>query len=338
MRDPYTILGVDRNASQEAIKKAYRQLAKELHPDRNKDRPGVADRFKEVSGAYAILGSEEQRRRYDRGEIDGHGNERTTADAGFEAAGAGARARDPFGRDFRRGTGPGGTGGGGFDFDDAEDVFSEFFRYTGAGRKTGAGSRAGAGAGRRRSSGAKGRAPHQRGIDITYELTIGFEEAIRGTTRRLTLNDGRNMDITIPPGIRSGQVIRLAGQGGEGLGGAPKGDALVEIRVAAHPYYTRKGNDILLDLPISLDEAVLGGDIAVPTPRGTLTVRIPRGCSTGRRLRLKGKGVKGRDFEGNMYVTLKVMLPKERDKELEALIKQWSGGNGPALRRQAGLS
>jgi DnaJ-class molecular chaperone len=312
MNDLYKILDVTRDASHEEIKKAYRLLAKKYHPDTNKDDPAVAEKFKEVSAAYSILGDEAQRGRYDRGEIDETGAER--------------RRADPFG--FSRGRSRASTSGyEDFDFDDAQDIFTDFFRS----------------ASRRKSSRSAGESPYEqsgrkKGLDISYKITIGFEESITGGTRRLTLNDGRNVDIKIPEGIRDGQVIRLAGQGGPAFGDGPKGDALVEIRVASHPYYKRDGLDIHLELPISLDEAILGGDIEVPTPKGRLTIRIPRNSSTGKRLRLKGKGVKSGANLGNMYVSLKVMLPPERDMDLENLIKQWGGGDGKLQRKKAGLS
>ena len=312
MQNLYSILGVEKQASQAEVKKAYRALAKELHPDLNKDNKKITEKFKKVSAAYSILGDKAQRGKYDRGEIDENGNEKAPS------------------------FGPGFGGGGGFrsrtaaDFDqeEAESVFSEFFRFTGGGRSRGK---------------AGGANPYQnsarsRGLDISYEATIGFEESITGGTRRITLNDNRHVDIKIPAGIKNGQVIRLSGQGGPGLGAAPKGDALVEVRVAKHPYYRRVANDIHLELPISFDEAILGGDIQVPTPRGKLTIRIPRNASSGMKLRLKGKGVETKKGAGNMYVALKIMGPAKRDAELEKAIKSWSGGNGPALRKKAGLT
>lgn len=307
MQNLYNILGVEKMSSQADVKKAYRALAKELHPDLNKDDKSITDKFKQVSAAYAILGDEEQRGKYDRGEIDENGNDKAPA----------------FGSGFGRGGGFRGRSAADFDTEEAESVFSEFFRFTGGGK-------------------GRGKNPYQntarsRGLDINYEVTIGFEESITGGTRRVKLNDNRNVDIKIPPGIKNGQVIRLSGQGGPGLAGAPKGDALVEIRVAKHPYYQRKGNDIHLELPISFDEAILGGDIQVPTPRGKLTVRIPRNASSGKRLRLKGKGVQAKNGTGNMYVALKIMGPATRDPELEKAIKSWGGGNGAALRKKAGL-
>lgn len=312
MQNLYNILGIEKQASQADVKKAYRALAKELHPDLNKDDKRIAEKFKEVSAAYNILGNEAQRGKYDRGEIDNNGNDKAPQ----------------FGGGFGRGQGFGGRSAPDFDMNEAEGVFSEFFRFTGGGRGRG---------------GQGGKNPYQntarsRGLDISYQVTVGFEESITGGTRRITLNDNRNVDIKVPPGIKDGQVIRLSGQGGPGLGAAPKGDALVEVQVAKHPYYRRVGNDIHLELPISFDEAILGGDIKVPTPRGKLTVRVPRNASSGKKLRLKGKGVETKDGAGNMYVALKIMGPTERDPELEKAIKTWHGGNGDALRKKAGLN
>jgi len=314
MNDLYTRLGISKSATQDEVKKAYRELAKKLHPDRNKDDQKIADKFKDVSAAYAILGDAKQRAMYDRGEIDDNGNQR--APSGFGAGFGG----------FRNAQNQNARSSSTFDFNEAEDIFSEFFRFNG---KRGPNTQ------RQSPYEASGRT---KGLDINYQITIGFEESITGGTRRLRLNDGRNVDIKIPAGIQDGQVIRLAKQGGPGISGAPKGDALVEIQVAKHPYYKRSGNDILLNLPISLSEAVLGGDIQVPTPTGKLTIRIPRNSSSGKRLRLKDKGVKNKDTSGHMYVTLIVNMPTDRDLELEKLVKEWGQNNGEALRKKAGLN
>ncbi|GHF26693.1 molecular chaperone DnaJ [Kordiimonas sediminis] len=319
MRDLYSILDVPKSASEADVKKAYRQLAKKYHPDTNRNDARIAEKFKEVSAAYHILGDKTLRGKYDRGEIDENGNERATF-AGAQGFGS---------QGFRSHTSRRGgqaRGFSDFDFGDAEDIFADFFRHTG-----------GAGSQRNTRSGQRSGTPNHKGLDITYSMTIGFEESITGGKRRLTLNDGRSIDIKIPEGIHEGQVIRLSGQGGPGLGGGNKGDALVEIHVADHPYYRRDGLDILLDLPISIDEAVLGGDIEIPTPRGRLTIRIPKGSSTGKRLRLKGKGVKKGDKQGNIFVTLKVTLPAERDPDLEQAIKDWGKRQGADIRKKSGL-
>lgn len=315
MSDLYNRLGIARDASKDEIKKAYRELAKKLHPDRNNNDPKIAERFKEVSAAYSILGDESQRQQYDRGEIDDNGN--PMSPQGYGAGGSNRGFRGGFGSRQQRRE---------FDMDDAEDLFRSFFSFSGRG-----------------SSKKQTKSPYEssgrnRGLDISYKIDIGFEESITGSSRRLKLNDGRRVDIKVPAGIKSGQVIRLSGQGGPGVSGAPKGDALVEILVAPHPYYTRDKDDIHLELPISLDEAILGGDIQVPTPSGRLTIRIPRNSSSGKRLRLKGKGVQKKSGEpGNMYVTLKVVLPEKRDLELEKLIKTWTNKDGDKVRKKAGL-
>ena len=316
MSDLYDRLGVDKGASKDELKKAYRELAKKLHPDRNNNDPKIAERFKEVSAAYSILGDDAQRQQYDRGEIDENGN--PLGPQGFGPGGARPGGfRGGFGSRRQRRE---------FDMDDAEDLFRSFFSFSG---------RSG---GKKQTNNPYESSGRNRGLDITYKIDIGFEESITGSSRRLKLNDGRRVDIKVPAGIKSGQVIRLSGQGGPGVSGAPKGDALVEILVSPHPYYTRDGDDINLELPISLDEAILGGDIQVPTPSGRLTIRIPRNSSSGKRLRLKGKGVQKKSGEpGNMYVTLKVVLPEKRDLELEKLIKNWATKDGDKVRKKAGL-
>ncbi len=319
MRSPYDILGVSSQADEAALKKAYRKLAKDYHPDRNPDDQKMAERFKEVSAAYAFLSDPAMRDRYDRGEIDEDGNPT-------------ARARGAGGpRGGFSGQRPGAFSD--FDMDDAEGLFSEFFRFTRGNQRGGSRpSSGGQGPGSRRSSRIK-----SRGLDISYQITIGFEESLNGSKRQVQLNDGRRVNVTIPEGIQSGQVIRLSGQGGDGLGGGDKGDALIEIEVAEHPYFKRDDLDIFLELPISLDEAILGGDLEVPTPKGRITVRVPANSSSGRRLRLKGKGVSKRGKTGNMYVSLKLVLPAEPDEKLEDAIKLWGGKYGKKLRKDAGF-
>jgi DnaJ-class molecular chaperone len=297
MRDPYDILGVSRTASDEDIKKAYRKLAKELHPDLHPDDPQVTERFKEVSAAYKLVGDPDQRRKYDQGEVDANGQARS----GFryEYAGAGPR--------------PGG-GGNTFDFSgiNPEDIFGEFFSNL---------------RGNRRGQGGQAHAdvPH-RGADRSYKITVDFLDAAQGSTRRINLPSGKMLDVKIPAGIADGKQIRLKGQGHPGINGGPAGDALIEVSVREHPYFRLDGHDIRVDVPISIDEAVLGAKIEVPTIDGKVSMAIPKNASSGRTMRLKGKGiVKNKSGErGDQYVTLSIVLPGEADAELEKAVAKWS--------------
>lgn len=311
MRDPYLVLGVPRSADAEAIKKAYRALAKELHPDLNPGRSDVEQRFREVAAAYDLLGDADKRARFDRGEIDAAGAAR--ADRPRHRAGAGRGGARPRPE--------------GFSFD-PDDLFSDLFRDRG-GTKGGAkpGS-AGAGAG----GGA-------RGSDVTYSLTIPFLDAALGAKRRIALSTGKSLEVTIPPGTRDQQKLRLRGQGLAGLGGIPPGDAIVEVWVEPHPHFTRDGADIHLEVPVSLPEAVLGASIRVPTVDGTVQVKVPPGSNTGTRLRLKGKGVADQETRGtgDQYVTLKVVLPDPPDPALAEIVEQWAKTGAYNPRRKAGL-
>lgn len=309
MRDPYTVLGVSRSASDDEIKRAYRALAKELHPDRNPDDKKIGERFKEVSAAYHILGDKDLRGKFDRGEIDAGGQPRAPR---FEyAQGAGP------------GGGPGGAGGFSFNFGggDADDILREFGDIFG---------------GRAR---ARGRTGPRRGPDLTYQLAVDFLDAAAGATRRVTLPGGKSLDVRIPAGIDDGQVIRLKGQGGDNPWGGEAGDALIEVKINPHPHFRREGRDIHLRLPIGLHEAVLGAKVQAPTVHGPVTLTLPKGSNAGRTLRLKGKGLaaSGGQPAGDQYVTLEVVLPDEPDAELEAFIRKWADKHDYDVRRRVGL-
>jgi DnaJ-class molecular chaperone len=287
--DPYAALGIGRTANADEVRAAYRKLAKELHPD---VRPGDApaeERFKRATAAFNLLSDTNLRARFDRGEIDADGNERM----GFGSRPGGARtsARTTAG-------GPGGPAGA--EAFDLGDIFSDLF-----------GSGAGGGRGFSR----------MRGRDIRFTLDVEFLDAINGARRRVSLAEGRTLDVNIPPGVETGQVLRLKGQGGPGVQGGPPGDALVELRVKPHATFKREGNDIHLDLNISLTEAVEGARIQAPTPSGPVSLTIPAGANTGMVLRLKGKGAGG----GDQFVRLLVMLPEAPDEELKKFIKKWRG-------------
>ena len=283
--DPYQTLGVKKDASQDDIQKAYRRLAKKLHPDLNPGNELAEERFKEVSQAYDLLGDPGKRARFDRGEIDASGAE---------------RPRQRYYRDFAEGASSYSTDSGFADFG-ADDFLSEIF-----GRQ------------------ARGNV-RMRGQDVHYRLSLGFLDAINGGKQQLTLPDGSVLDVTIPPGTRDGQVLRLRGKGRPGIGGGPAGDALIEIEVRPHHIFTRKGDDIHVELPISLREAVLGGKVSVPTPSGAVTMTVPKWSNTGTVLRLKGQGVPKRGGgRGDEYVALKVMLPERPDPELEKFVSQWA--------------
>ncbi|HEX6958113.1 MAG TPA: J domain-containing protein [Ferrovibrio sp.] len=307
MRDPYEVLGVARGASQDDLRKAYRKLAKEFHPDRNPGNPKAAERFKEISAAYDILGDADKRGKFDRGEIDAAGQPRAQ---GFYRGGPGGRP----GAGGRQGP------GAGFDFgfgaEGAEDIFDEIFGQMRRPRGPG-----GFNAGGRRTT------MPLRGADRHFNLKIGFLDAARGTKRRLTLPEGKQIDVTIPAGLADGQQIRLRHQGEPGRNGGEAGDALIEVTVEPHPFFTREGDDIHLELPITLDEAVLGAKIPVPTIDGMVAVTVPKGASSGTTLRLKGRGlqIKGgaQGQRGNQYVKLKIVLPDKPNSALEKFIEGW---------------
>ena len=294
MKDPYQTLGVARGASAEDIKKAYRKLAKKLHPDLNPGNKSIEQEFKEVTAAYDLLSDADKRAKFDRGEIDASGAERP-------------------GRGFYRSYAGGGQGakyrGGGDSF--ADDIFSDLF-------SGGFGSRGGAAGGR---GGAR---MNIRGADVSYATTASFGEAALGAKKGITLTDAKTSDVTIPPGTEDGQTLRLKGQGLPGLGGPP-GDAFIEIKVAPHPHFTRDGGDIHLELPVSLPEAVLGATVTVPTIDGKVSLKVPAGANTGTVLRLRGKGVARKGGErGDQYVKLKLLLPEKPDSELSEFVERWA--------------
>ncbi len=290
--DPYTVLGVKKDASQDDIQKAYRRLAKKLHPDLNPGNKKAEDEFKEVTAAYDLLGDADKRARFDRGEIDASGNE---------------RPRQPYYRDFAEGAGshPYSSDAGFADLGDADDILSQIFG---------------------RGAGGQGRTFRMRGQDAHYGLELDFLDAVNGATRSVTLPDGANLEVRIPAGTRDRQVLRLRGKGRPGIGGGPPGDALVEIMVRPHRFFRLEGDDIHLDLPISLAEAVLGAKIKVPTPTGTVTMTVPKWANTGTVLRLKGKGAARRGGgHGDEYVRLEIFLPEKPDPELARFIETWPG-------------
>jgi DnaJ-class molecular chaperone len=289
MDDPYDTLGVRRGDSEETIRKAYRKLAKRHHPDLNPGKPEAAERFKVINAANAILSDPEKRARYDRGEIDAAGNEKPPERP---------RYRDFGGGDFGAAP-PGGPHGGahGLSPEDLESLFGGAF------------------------AGGFGRGPSRaRGADVQYGLTVDFLDAANGAIRRLTLPDGRTLDVTIPAGLRDGHVLRLKGQGLPGRGDAPAGDALVEISVAPHPFFRREGNDVLLDLPVTLQEAVLGASVEVPTVKGRVKLTIPPNSANGAKLRLARRGIAG----GNQVVELKLVLPAGPEPALAEFLKTWT--------------
>ena len=298
MKDPYEVLGVKRTASADDIKQAYRRLAKEFHPDLNPDDPIVEQRFKEISHAYSILGDKEKRAKFDAGEINADGSQR----APFGGGGFGGRA--------------GGGGFGGFGGDAAEDIFADLF-------------------GRNRS---RARTMRMKGKDVNYSLRVSFLEAARGITRRVNLYDGKSLDVRIPPGTTDGQTLRLKGQGMPGMGGGEAGDAFIEVQVDSHRFFERDGNDIFVDVPVTLAEAVLGAKITVPTIHGNVALSIPAGSNSGKTLRLRGKGIQARPgVAGDHFVKLSVVLPDKPDQALVDFVTEWSKDYDYDVRKRAGL-
>ena len=308
---PYEVLGVKPTATADEIRKAYRKLAKEFHPDLNPGKPAAEARFKAVAAAYDVLSDPEKRARYDRGEIDESGAERPRYSYRPHAEGAQGWKYQPEGE---------------VDVGDLDDLFSMFGR---------GGARGGA-----RGGGRGGEGFSMPGPDRHYSLTIDFVTAATGGKQRLALSPDQWLDVTIPPGIEQGQVLRLKGKGGPGLGGGTAGDALIEVHIAPHPFFRREGDDIHVELPISLAEAVLGARVPVPTVTGPVTMTIPKGSDTGAQLRLRGKGIhrkrRGAETSGDQYVTLKVVIGASDDPELAKFLEDWAKQHPTDPRREMG--
>lgn len=289
MRDPYGVLGVARTASADEIKKAYRGLSKRLHPDLNPGDKTAEEKFKDVSVAYGLLGDPDKRKRFDAGEIDASGAE---------------QPKREYYRDFASGDhgSPYTSDAGYADFAN-DDMFAELLR-------------------RRREAQA-----NRRGEDLLYGLSIPFAESVAGTSKRITLPDGSTLDVTIPPGMRDGQTLRLKGKGAPGHGTGRPGDALIKVGVLPDPRFRLEGDNVILELPVSLSEAVLGGEVRVPTPTGDVMLKIPPHANSGTTLRLKGKGAPRREGGfGDELVRLNVVLPRSPDPELDAFVAQWEKG------------
>ena len=314
MRDPYQVLGVPKTANEAEIKSAYRKLAKKLHPDANKHDPKAASHFAELNAAYEIVGDDDKRKAFDRGEIDAEGKPRFR---GFEGAHPGGGPWGPgpgasgsrfesfsYGPDgFQRAQG----GGGGF-----EDLLRGMFG--GAGR--------GGGRGRSRHFEEEEFGAALAGQDILASLTIGLPEAAKGSTARVHLPTGKEVEVKIPAGIASGQQIRLKGQGWPGQGGRA-GDALITVNIAPHPLFKPEGNDLRIDLPITLYEAALGGKVRVPTLDGAVELAIPAGSNAGRTFRLKGKGLKAKSGTGDLLATVRIVMPDTLDDAFKDLMRKW---------------
>lgn len=308
--DLYQRLGLKRGASEAEIKKAYRSLAKQLHPDRNKDNPNAAKRFGEVTAAYDLLSDKDKRAQYDRGEIDEEGNPKVPFGAGFGGYSSGAQ----------RGAGQGFEN---FNFGGAEGAdLSDLFEGLFGGASGGGRQRGGPFGGFRQ----RGRMP-QKGADVAYRLKIAFEDAVALKPQRITLADGKTIDLKLPPGLEEGTRIRLAGKGEEGPDG--RGDAIVTIEITPHRFFTREGTNIHLELPITLKEAVLGSKVKVPTPEGPVMLTVPKGTTSGKILRLKGRGFMGKDgSRGDQLVTVEIAIPPE-DPDLKSFVENWNGGGNP---------
>jgi DnaJ-class molecular chaperone len=289
-QDLYKILNVKRAATHDEIRTAYRKLAKEYHPDRNPGDKAAEENFKRVSAAFDILGDPDKRQKYDAGEIDASGRETGGFYGDFGGAGRRYKTSDNFG--------------------EFGDIFSDFFGRTGQGGGTGGGF-------------------NMRGMDYRYHLEIDFLEAVNGVKKRVLLPEGETLDITVPSGVVQGQVLRLKGKGGPGVGRGQPGDALIELKIRTHPYFEREGDDIILDLPVALYEAVLGAKVEAPTISGRVSLTVPKGASSGQILRLRGKGVRNAQTgnTGDQLVKLRIVLPQRVDRELFDFMEEWSAAH-----------
>ena len=314
MADPYQTLGVARTATEDEIKKAYRKLAKELHPDRNKDNPKASDRFSQVTQAYDLLTDKDKRARFDRGEIDGDGN--PAAPFGYGQRPGGTRGgQGGFSPDF----GGGAPGGGDF-----TAIFEGIF---------GGAARGGPGGGFQ--GGFGGRRPAPKGANVPYRLVVTFEDAASLSPQRITLRDGKTIDLKLSAGVETGTQMRLSGKGEEGPGG--RGDAIISIEVGKHRFFTREGDDVRLDRPVSLAEAVLGAKVPVPTVEGNVMLTVPKGASSGKVLRLKGRGFHGKGgTRGDQLVMLMIEIPAD-DAALAAFVEGWSAKSQGNPRARLGV-
>ncbi len=288
-KNPYDILGVGKNADEKEIKAAFRKLARKHHPDLNPGNKEAAEKFKEINAANDVLMDKEKRAAFDRGEIDMEGQ---------------PQYQQRYYRDFAEG--PQGRryhfSGGDFSPEDIEDVFGSFFGGGVGGRHAGF---------------------KRQAADAYYAIEIDFMESVLGGKKRVTMPDGKTLDINIPAGIEDGQKLRLKGQGGQGSARSAPGDAYVEVHIRPHTLFTRKGHDIHIELPVGIHESALGGKVRVPTIHGPVETNVPKGASTGTMLRLKGKGIKG----GDQYIKLKLIMPENIDKELEEFMRKWASAH-----------
>ena len=312
MRDPYEVLGVPRGASAAAIKSAYRKLAKKHHPDSNKNDPKAAGRFSEINTANEIIGDEDKRKQFDRGEIDAEGKPRFQ---GFPGGDPRGRAGGPGGGfesfNFRTGGGPGGAGGAGF-----EDILNSMFGGAARGARPGGGNHF------EFDTGGVG-----LDLDLSVAMSVSLEELVKGVEKRVRLPNGKELNVKIPAGVIAGQQIRLRGQGETAQGHRP-GDLLITVSIAPHAFFKVDGSDLRVDLPITLYEAVLGGKVRVPTLGSAVELSIPKNTSSGRTFRLKGKGLpKAGGTTGDLFVTTRIILPDGNDSELEALMQKWRDGH-----------